>query len=45
MEPCQGGADPDPSAPDLTDSSSFQRAKFWVNELRSCEEVRLGPGA
>uniref|UniRef100_A0A8C3KAK9 RAB24, member RAS oncogene family n=1 Tax=Calidris pygmaea TaxID=425635 RepID=A0A8C3KAK9_9CHAR len=24
---------------DLTDSSSFQRAKFWVNELQNCEEV------
>ncbi|XP_030314891.1 ras-related protein Rab-24 [Calypte anna] len=23
---------------DLTDSSSFQRAKFWVNELQNCEE-------
>ncbi|XP_069507602.1 ras-related protein Rab-24 [Ambystoma mexicanum] len=23
---------------DLTDSSSFQRVKFWVNELNSCEE-------
>lgn len=38
------GADPDPSPPDLTDSSSFQRAKFWVNELQNCEEVRLGWG-
>ncbi|NXR03790.1 RAB24 protein, partial [Sagittarius serpentarius] len=27
-----------PSPPDLTDSSSFQRAKFWVNELQNCEE-------
>lgn len=34
------GADPDRSPPDLTDSSSFQRAKFWVNELQNCEEVR-----
>ncbi|NXV43492.1 RAB24 protein, partial [Uria aalge] len=33
-------ADPDRSPPDLTDSSSFQRAKFWVNELQNCEEVR-----
>jgi hypothetical protein len=24
---------------DLTDSSSFERAKFWVKELRSLEEV------
>lgn len=24
---------------DLTDSSSFDRAKFWVKELRSLEEV------
>ena len=39
------GADPDPSPPDLTDSSSFQRAKFWVNELQNCEEVRPGRGA
>ncbi|XP_075297849.1 ras-related protein Rab-24 isoform X2 [Opisthocomus hoazin] len=23
---------------DLTDGSSFQRAKFWVNELQNCEE-------
>ncbi|XP_065590687.1 ras-related protein Rab-24 [Cyrtonyx montezumae] len=23
---------------DLTNSSSFQRAKFWVNELQNCEE-------
>uniref|UniRef100_V9LAP0 Ras-related protein Rab-24 n=1 Tax=Callorhinchus milii TaxID=7868 RepID=V9LAP0_CALMI len=23
---------------DLTDSSSFARAKFWVNEVQSCEE-------
>uniref|UniRef100_A0A8C3E5H4 Ras-related protein Rab-24 n=1 Tax=Corvus moneduloides TaxID=1196302 RepID=A0A8C3E5H4_CORMO len=23
---------------DLTDSGSFQRAKFWVNELQNCEE-------
>ncbi|XP_028839026.1 ras-related protein Rab-24 isoform X2 [Denticeps clupeoides] len=23
---------------DLTDSSSFQRAKFWVKELQNCEE-------
>uniref|UniRef100_A0A663F5L4 RAB24, member RAS onco family n=2 Tax=Neoaves TaxID=3078114 RepID=A0A663F5L4_AQUCH len=29
---------------DLTDSSSFQRAKFWVNELQNCEEVRPGWG-
>lgn len=30
-----------PSDPyqDLTDSSSFERAKFWVKELRSLEEV------
>uniref|UniRef100_V9L127 Ras-related protein Rab-24-like protein n=1 Tax=Callorhinchus milii TaxID=7868 RepID=V9L127_CALMI len=27
---------------DLTDSSSFARAKFWVNEVQSCEEVILG---
>uniref|UniRef100_A0A493U1X8 RAB24, member RAS onco family n=1 Tax=Anas platyrhynchos platyrhynchos TaxID=8840 RepID=A0A493U1X8_ANAPP len=32
------GAGPDPSPPDLTNSSSFQRAKFWVNELQNCEE-------
>ncbi|KFQ35977.1 Ras-related protein Rab-24, partial [Mesitornis unicolor] len=32
------GADADHSPPDLTDSSSFQRAKFWVNELQNCEE-------
>ncbi|NXG90935.1 RAB24 protein, partial [Stercorarius parasiticus] len=32
------GADPDRSPADLTDSSSFQRAKFWVNELQNCEE-------
>lgn len=25
--------------PDLTDSSSFERAKFWVKELRNLEEV------
>lgn len=25
---------------DLTDSSSFQRARFWVKELQNCEEVR-----
>ena len=25
---------------DLTDSSSFDRAKFWVNELKQTEEVR-----
>lgn len=24
---------------DLTDSSSFQRARFWVKELQNCEEV------
>eukprot|EP00064_Thunnus_orientalis_P012722 superscaffoldBa00001987_g12757 len=24
----------------LTDSSSFQRARFWVKELQNCEEVR-----
>ena len=24
---------------DLTDSSSFERAKFWVNELKQTEEV------
>ncbi|XP_072302116.1 ras-related protein Rab-24 [Eucyclogobius newberryi] len=24
---------------DLTDSSSFQRAKFWVKELQNCEEL------
>lgn len=24
---------------DLTDSSSFERAKFWVKELRNLEEV------
>lgn len=24
---------------DLTDSSSFQRAQFWVKELQNCEEV------
>ncbi|NXJ08472.1 RAB24 protein, partial [Odontophorus gujanensis] len=32
------GAGPDTSFPDLTNSSSFQRAKFWVNELQNCEE-------
>lgn len=26
---------------DLTDSSSFLRAKFWVKELQNCEEVSL----
>lgn len=35
------GAGPDTSLPDLTNSSSFQRAKFWVNELQNCEEVTL----
>lgn len=25
---------------DLTDSSSFQRARFWVKELQNCEEVK-----
>ena len=25
---------------DLTDSSSFERARFWVNELKVTEEVR-----
>jgi len=25
---------------DLTDLSSFDRAKFWVNELKQTEEVR-----
>lgn len=25
---------------DLTDSSSFQRARFWVKELQNYEEVR-----
>ena len=24
---------------DLTDQSSFERAKFWVNELKQTEEV------
>ncbi|RVE64214.1 hypothetical protein OJAV_G00144440 [Oryzias javanicus] len=24
---------------DLTDSSSFQRARFWVKELQNCEEL------
>ena len=24
---------------DLTDLSSFERAKFWVNELKQTEEV------
>lgn len=24
---------------DLTDSSSFERAKFWVKELQNLEEV------
>lgn len=24
---------------DLTDSSSFKRARFWVKELQNCEEV------
>lgn len=28
---------------DLTDSSSFQRARFWVKELQNCEEVREPP--
>nr|XP_009663991.1 PREDICTED: ras-related protein Rab-24 [Struthio camelus australis] len=39
---CRGGswgkAEPDFPLPDLTDSSSFQRAKFWVNELQNFEE-------
>ena len=26
-------------ASDLTDGSSFERAKFWVNELKQSEEV------
>ena len=26
---------------DLTDVSSFDRAKFWVNELRASEEVSI----
>ena len=25
---------------DLTDQSSFERAKFWVNELKQTEEVK-----
>lgn len=25
---------------DLTDSSSFKRARFWVKELQNCEEVK-----
>ncbi|PKK17768.1 RAB24, member RAS oncogene family [Columba livia] len=33
-----GGPGGDPGDLDLTDSSSFQRAKFWVNELQNCEE-------
>ena len=28
---------------DLTDQSSFERAKFWVNELKQTEEVRAWP--
>lgn len=24
---------------DMTDSSSFERARFWVKEIQSCEEV------
>lgn len=40
-----GGGDRSyPSPSDLTDSSSFQRAKFWVNELQNCEEVTAGLG-
>ena len=26
---------------DLTDRSSFDRARFWVDELRKTEEVKL----
>ena len=28
--------------PDLTDKSSFERAKFWVNELKTYEDVSIG---
>ena len=30
--------EPSPSSLDLTDTSSFERAKFWVNELKTSEE-------
>ena len=26
---------------DLTDNTSFERAKFWVNELKNNEEVSM----
>lgn len=30
---------------DLTDSESFARVRFWVNELKSNEEVRKRRGS
>lgn len=30
---------------DLTDAHSFEKAKFWITELKAAEEVRLATQA